>query len=184
MALLIEFNNFEDGEKILEDDLSVLSKYYTTWRLKPSPEKTEISVFHLNNRLANATPKVKVNEVELEYNPNPKYLGKHLDRTLSYKFHLTKIASKVRTRNNIIQKLLGSNWGASAETLRISALALVLPVAEYCCSARIDSCHSKLIDFQLTNTMRIITGKLKATKTVWLPVLCNIAPPVLRRRII
>ena len=30
LALLIEFNNFEDGEIILEDDLSVLLKYYTT----------------------------------------------------------------------------------------------------------------------------------------------------------
>ena len=105
-----------------------------------------------------------------------------LDPTLSYKFHLTKTASKVKTKNNIIQKLVGSNWGASSETLRISALALVFPVAEYCCSAWIDSCHSKLIDVQLNNTMQIITGTLKATKNIWLPVLCNIAPPDLKRR--
>ena len=111
--------------------------------------------------------------VELQYNPNPKYLGIHLDRTLSYKFHLTKTASKVRTLES---------QAASAELLRISALALVFPVAEYCCSAWIDSCHSKLIDVQLNSTMRIITGTLKARKTIRLPVLCNIAPPDLRRR--
>ena len=47
LVLLIQFNNFEDGEKILEDDLSVLSKYYTTWRLKPSPEKQKFPCFIL-----------------------------------------------------------------------------------------------------------------------------------------
>ena len=55
-----------------------------------------------------------------------------LDRTLSYNKHLKNLALKIRSRNNLIQKLAGSKWGSTAETLRISALSLNYSVAEYC----------------------------------------------------
>ena len=42
-------------------------------------------------------------------------------------------------------------------------------------------CHSKLIDVKLNHIMRIISGTIKPTPLCWLPVLCNIAPPELRR---
>ena len=53
----------------------------------------------------------------------PVYLGVTLDRTLSYRQHLQKTAAKVKSRNNL-SKLAGSSWGANADTLRTSALAL------------------------------------------------------------
>ena len=46
------------------------------------------------------------------------YLGVTLDCTLSYREHLTKIAGKLKNRNNLLMKLAGSTWGASANTLR------------------------------------------------------------------
>jgi len=59
------------------------------------------------------------------------YLGVTLDRTLSYREHLTKTAGKLKNRNNLLMKLAGSTWGASANTLRSSALALCYSAAEY-----------------------------------------------------
>ena len=46
---------------------------------------------------------------------------------------------------------------------------------------RMYSKHTKLVDVQLNNTMRIISGSLKATQITWLPVLSNISPPHLRK---
>ena len=43
---------------------------------------------------------------------------------LSGREHLTKTAGKLKNRNNLLMKLAGSTWGASANTLRSSALAL------------------------------------------------------------
>jgi len=37
------------------------------------------------------------------------------------------------SQNNLIAKLAGTSWGASASTLHTSALALCYSVAEYCC---------------------------------------------------
>jgi len=52
------------------------------------------------------------------------YLGVTLDRSLTFRAHMLKTAAKVRTRNNLINKLAGSTWGARASTLRTATLAL------------------------------------------------------------
>ena len=70
---------------------------------------------------------------QLRHDHNPVYLGVTLDRTLSYRQHLTKIARKLQSRNNLPMKLAGSSWGANANIVRSSVLALCYSVAEYCC---------------------------------------------------
>ena len=123
-----------------------------------------------------------MNGICLKHDPHPVYLGVTLDRTLSFKEHTTKTAGKLKSRNNLLSKLAGTSWGASANTLRTSALALCYSVAEYCCPVWSRSSHIRKVDSQLNSTMRQITGCLRPTETQWLPVLANIAPPDLRRK--
>ena len=79
--------------------------------------------------------------------------------------------------------LAGTTWGAGAKTLRTSALALRYSVAEYYAPVWRNSAHTKLIDVQLNNTTRTITGAVRCTRTDWLPVLSNIAPADIRREL-
>ena len=58
------------------------------------------------------------------------YLGVTLDCTVNYKQHLTKIANKVKSHNSLLTKRANSSWGANANTLRSSLLALCYSVAE------------------------------------------------------
>ena len=44
------------------------------------------------------------------------------------------------------------------------------------------STHCYKVNVQLSRTMRIISGTIKSTPLPWLPVLCNILPPELRRK--
>lgn len=118
---------------------------------------------------------------QLKHDPFPVYLGVTLDRTLSFKTHLSKLAGKVRTRTNLLSKLAGSSWGANAATLRQSALSLCYSAAEYCCPAWYRSSHTKAVDTQLHSAMRLVSGTLRPTALQWLPVLSNIQPPYLRR---
>ena len=91
-------------------------------------------------------------------------------------------AAKLKNRNNLITKLAGSSWDADADTLRTSALALCYSVGEYCATVWCHSAHTGLVDAQLNSTMHPISGTLCPTALLWLPVLANIEPPVLRRK--
>ncbi|KAL1465708.1 hypothetical protein WDU94_005254 [Cyamophila willieti] len=180
-ALATRNVSIEETESILSSDLSTLEKYFRNWRLKPNATKTEVCCFHLNNRLAQRKLHVTFANQTLKHNDNPKYLGVVLDRTLSFKVHLQNTASKLKTRNNIIHKLCGSSWGSSTHVLKSSTLGLVYSAAEYCAPVWLYSKHTHLVDVQLNNSMRIVSGSIKSTPTYWLPVLSNISPPQLRR---
>jgi len=173
---------FTEIENTLTADLDLMSKFCRQWRLIPSATKTVTSVFHLHNASADQELNVSLNGKRLKHDPYPTYLGVTLDRTLSYKEHLRKTAAKIKTRNNLLSKLAGSSWGAHADTLRTSALALSYSVGEYCSPVWSRSAHTSSVDVALNQTMRIISGTLRPTPVEWLPVLCNIAPPHLRRR--
>lgn len=182
MAFATQNKTFHQLEETSTRDLSIISEYCKQWRLKPSSAKTEVCCFHLNNREARKELKIQFEGVTLNHNHFPKYLGITLDRTLSYKSHLSNTAQKIKTRNNIIQKLAGSSWGADANCLRTSALSLVYSSAEYGAPVWLNSAHTTKVDCQLNTTMRIVSGTLKPTPVEWLPKLCNIAPPNLRRQ--
>lgn len=67
-ALVVQSTDFKTCEDKLNKDLATLLEYYKTWKLKPNPSKTELIMFHLNNKLANQKLKMA-----------PKYLGVNLD---------------------------------------------------------------------------------------------------------
>ena len=96
----IQCEDFETGEIILKNDLKTMNDYYTSWRLNLNLNKTEVTAFHLNNRLANRRSEIHLNGILLNYNPHPKYLRFTLDRSMSYNEHLKRLALKIRSRNN------------------------------------------------------------------------------------
>ena len=94
---------------------------------------------------------------------------------------IENVHDKVKSRCNIISKLAGTDWGAPAPVLRISAITLVYSVAEYCVPLWGRCAHVQHIDTQLNIAMRTISGTLRPTNINWLPVLSNIEPPQIRR---
>ncbi|XP_064417528.1 uncharacterized protein LOC135358253 [Latimeria chalumnae] len=166
---------------MLTSDLDLLECYFRTWCLRPNPDKTVVTAFHLNNKDARKELNVSFCRKRLAHEPHPKYLGVTLDRTLAYRPHLTNIGQKLKTRVNLVQKLAGTSWGSTARTLRTATVALIYSAAEYCSASWAGSRHTKIIDVQLNAAMRIVTGTLKSTPTEWLLVLAHITPPAIRR---
>ena len=100
--------------RVLTRDLKLYTEYCRYWRLVPSESKTVTWSFHLDNGQANAELEVTMNEQPVCHDVNPKYLGVTLDCSLTYRKHLANVTAKVNTRNNIIQKLCHTTWGADA----------------------------------------------------------------------
>ena len=119
----IQGRYFSELECSLSSNMARTSHFGRQLRLKPSTSKTISSVFHMHNTSATRELSVYLDGQRLRHQCHPTYLGVTLDRTLSYREHLTKTAGKLKNRNNLLMKLAGSTWGASAITLRSSALA-------------------------------------------------------------
>ena len=74
-TLLHSFGNWKDLEGTLSQDISTLSGYLQTWRLKLSHAKTVTAAFHLNKRKTKLEIKVYNNDRLLPFCPIPTYLG-------------------------------------------------------------------------------------------------------------
>ena len=180
LALLHSSGNWKDLEGTLSQDMSTLSAYLQTWRLKLTHTKTVTTAFHLNNREAKPELKVYNHGRLLPFCPTPTYLGVKLDRSLTFRHRLVALRKKLSSRVTLLRRLVGSGWGAGAKTLRMATLSLVYSAAEYCAPVWCRSAHTRLIDSVLNDVLRIVTGCLRATPTDHLPVLSGIQPAELR----
>jgi hypothetical protein len=89
----------------------------------------------------------------------------HLGLDLQYPF------DEVGEKGCCSRQLTGTNWRASAETLRTVSLVIVYSTAEYCAPMWLNNVHFSKIYVQLNNTMRQISGTTKSTQFQWLLVL-------------
>ena len=181
LASLHSSGNWKDLEVTLSQDMSTLSAYLQTWRLKLSHTKTVTTAFHLNNREAKRELKVYNNVKLLPFCSTPTYLGVKLDKSLTFRHHLVALRKKISSRVTLLRRLVGSGWGAGAKILRIATLSLVYSTAEHCAPVWCRSAHTCLIDSVLNDALRIVTGCLRPTPTDHLPVLSGIQPAELRR---
>ena len=181
LALLHSFGNWKDLEGTLSQDMSTLSAYLQTWRLKLSHTKTMTAAFYLNNRESKRELKVYNNHRLLPFCPTPTYLGVKLDKSLTFRHHLVALRKKLSSRVTLLRRLVGSGWGADAKTLRIATLSLVYSTVEYCAPVWCRSAHTRLIDSVLNDALRIVTGCLCPNPTDHLPILSGIQPAELRR---
>ena len=181
LALLHSFKNWKDLEGTLSQDMSTLSAYLQTWRLKLSHTKTVTTAFHWNNREAKRELKVYNNDRLLPFCPTPTYLGVKLDRSLTFRHHLVVLRKKLSSRVTLLRRLVVSGWGAGAKTLRIATLSLVYSAAEYCAPVWCRSAHTHFINSVLNDALRIVNGCLRPTPTDHLPVLSGIQPAELCR---
>ena len=87
LASLHSSGNWKDLEGTLGQDMSILSAYLQTWRLKLSHTKTMTAAFHLNNREAKQ-------QRLLPFCPTLIYLGVKLDRSLTFRHHFVALRKK------------------------------------------------------------------------------------------
>ena len=181
LALLHSSGNWKDLEGTQSQDMSTLSAYLQTWRLKLSHTETVTAAFYLNNREAKRELKVYNNGRLLPFCPTPTYLGVKLEGSLTFRHHLVALRKKLSSRVTLLRRLVGLEWGAGAKTLHIATLSLIYSTAEYCVPVWCRNAHTCLIDSVLNDALCIITGCLCITPTDHLPILSGIQPAELCR---
>ena len=119
-ALQHSSGNWKDLEETLSHDMSTLSSYLQTWRLKLSHAKTVTAAFHLNNRETKCELKVYNNDRLLPFCPTPNYLGVKLDRSLTFYHHLVALLKKLSSRVTLLRRLVGSGWERHSPWLTVN----------------------------------------------------------------
>lgn len=105
MAFAFQHKLFSEINKNLTKDMTSFVRFCKEWRLVPNLTKTVASCFHLNNQAAKTELEVMFDGIKLRHEFEPVYLGVRLDRSLTYRKHSEKLTAKLRTRNNLLQKL-------------------------------------------------------------------------------
>ena len=180
LALLYFFDDWNDLEGVLTQDMTTILTYLQTWRLQLSHTKTVTTAFHLSNRETKCELNIYNNGKRLPFCPVPTYLGVKTDRSLTFRHHLEALRKKLTTHIALIRWLAVSGRGAGAKTSRTAILSLVYSTAEYCAPVWCCSAHTRLIDSVLNDALRIVTGCLCPTPTDYLPILAGIQLAELR----
>ena len=178
LCVTAQYSSFIELERSIGDALDKLTQYYRSNSLRANPGKTQVTTFYLRNRYKTII-KSGWNKTKLENTLHPKNLGVTLDRTLGYKQHIHN-TMKVTTCNNLLRKLSNSKWGANANTIRTTALALSYSVAEYAAPVWARSPQAQKLNTALKCTCRAVAGCLKPTNVEDLYLLAGIAPPDIR----
>ena len=111
-----QHTSFNKIETTVEESQGELTHYYRANSLRANPDKTQVTAFHLRNKEAKRSLKIKWNNSDLGNTVYPKYLGITLDRTLSCKEYIQNTKMKVATLNNLMRKLENSKRGTISTT--------------------------------------------------------------------
>ncbi|GBO06673.1 hypothetical protein AVEN_90420-1 [Araneus ventricosus] len=150
----------EEIESDVNLALGDLREFADHHKLILNANKSYVSFFTTNKKLYNYEPRVRFDGQNISTVKHPKYLGFLLDPEFTCNKHIESLITKSRRRLNILKYISGRDWGANAETLRTTYIALIRPILEYglpvyfCAS---DSNLQKLERVQLS-AARIITG--------------------------
>ena len=95
IALLYSHKRAACINKMLRTETNIMSSYCSDWKLKLNPAKTE-ATFFTRRRARRAYPRseFKINNEQVPWKDKTKYLGIHLDKTLTFKNHVNKVIQK------------------------------------------------------------------------------------------
>ena len=96
-------------------DLLTLYTFCHQNRLQLSKEKTVYALYYLNTRDLRRRLNISVDGKTIKFEPNPTYLGVKLDRSLTFKPHLTSVRQKVLSRCALLNWLAGIGWESWAQ---------------------------------------------------------------------
>ena len=100
----------------VEHAVDAIYKWSQRKKMEINVLKSEITFFSNDPSEAGWRPHIKLAGQEVPFNSNPRFLGVHLDRTLSFQEHVLYVAGKVSKRCRILTSLVSKQWGGGRTT--------------------------------------------------------------------
>ena len=103
------------------------------------------------------------------------------DRSLTYSKLLSQLSKKANARWNLLRRLVDTKLGAHFYVLKKSTLAFAFAPAKYCSPVWCPSDHTYRLEAALNNSLRLVSGCIRSTPSVTLPVVTGITSTYIRR---
>ena len=163
--------------------LTTIGSYCNLWKLRINEGKTVYSIFTRSTLAEQKKMNLKLNNVELQKEANPVYLGVKLDASMSMRNFFKDLKKSAEQRLNLIKRLAGTEWGADKKTLRQLYLGYVRAKLDYCSPIQTVGNKKALEDIDRVQNqgLRLVCGAMRSTPIAACEIDANIEPLDIRR---
>ena len=127
--ILIPGDNPAEIEKVLNDELNNISKWFKCNKLSLNLKKTNYMLFKPKKKLFNDDLHIFIDRSKIDHVTCTKFLGVFIDESLKWHEHIAYLKSKV---NKCVGILLRVRHKLHVNVLRILYNTLILPYLTYC----------------------------------------------------
>ena len=131
VSILASARTLRRAESLTQQAVDRVVGWSREWRLSLNTMKSEVSFFSLSTAEAKWRPSVKIGDNEIPFNPEPKFLGVTLDRSLSFGPHVKNIKGKATSKLSILGAVANTTWGWRKADLKKILQAHVCSVLHY-----------------------------------------------------
>ena len=119
-----------ESANILNNDLSLISKWAFNWKMlfNPDPSKPAQEVLFSRKKKAQSHPIISLNNIQVEKSSNQKHLGLILDEKFNFKQHIDSAISKINKGIAVIKKL---RYNLPRKSLITIYKAFLRPLIDY-----------------------------------------------------
>ena len=129
-AIMYSAKNDSEIERVINQDLELVSTWMNTNKLSLNASKTKSMTFGSSHMIKSITPLyLKLDNITLENVSVFKYLGIWFDPCLKWNVHIDKIAAKISQKLGILKRL---SWCVDQFARNILYNSLILPHIDYC----------------------------------------------------
>ena len=173
--------NLHDIIDDVQTNLDDVRNWCLQWGFILSKEKTVAVIFSRCDKQTDS--KLSIDEVEIKWSKQIKFLGLIFDDTLTWNAHINYVADRCKSRLNLMRCISGTNWGADKKSLLHIYQALIRSILDYGCEAYHSASSSILakLDRVQSYALRICCGAMKCSSIAALQVECGEKPLELRR---
>ena len=150
----------------IQECMDAVVAWSTEKKMDINVEKSEITFFSTDTKEAKWRPNIKALGKDVPFNPTPKFLGVHLDRTLSFAKHVQVVTEKVKSRNRMLASLASKKWGWKKRSMKKVYTTMQRSIMDYAAAAwqpwLTNTQFGKLEKAQ-NSSLRIMSGQYAST---------------------
>ena len=130
ISILCYASSLEEAEKKTQEAVDIVAAWAKEYKMDLST-KSEVTFFSMKPTEAKWKPNVTIGGSPIKFEPSPRLLGVHLDRTLAFTKQTETVVKKVGKKCRMLGAVANSEWGWRKKELTRIYNSQVRPVLDY-----------------------------------------------------